>query len=141
MFIASCKLNTCFVALPAEKFCLKTKNRPGFIDSLGNQVEVVPELKLLGVTIDFLFIIQYQITFIKTFILLHFDYCSSLFIYFIYILYLYIYILLENIIGLYNNCLFHLLDLDFRGKPIDEQYTILRGSRGARPKVTRTPLT
>jgi hypothetical protein len=55
MFIASCKLNTCFVALPDEEFCLKTKNlfyRPGFIDSLGNQVEVVTEFKLLGVTID-----------------------------------------------------------------------------------------
>jgi hypothetical protein len=34
--------------------------------------------------------------------------------------------LLENIKGLYNNCLFHLLDLDFRGKPIDEQYAILK---------------
>ena len=30
--------------------------------------------------------------------------------------------LLENIKGIYNNCLFHLLDLDFRGKPKDEQY-------------------
>ena len=55
MFITSCKLNTCFVTLPAEKFCLKTKSlfyRPGFIDLLGNQVEVVTEFKLLGVTID-----------------------------------------------------------------------------------------
>jgi hypothetical protein len=34
--------------------------------------------------------------------------------------------LLENIKGLYNNCLFHLLDLDFRGKSIDEQYVILK---------------
>ncbi len=36
-------------------FCLKTKSlfyRPGFIDLLDNQVEVVTEFKLLGVTID-----------------------------------------------------------------------------------------
>ena len=78
------------------KFCLlKTKfifYQPCFVDLLGNQVEVVTEFKLLGVTIDekltftpnvkflwakenqklftttvprFLFILQYQITFFK----------------------------------------------------------------------------
>jgi hypothetical protein len=55
MFITSCKLTTCFVTLPAEKFCLKAKSLfywPGFIDLLGNQVEVVTEFKLLEVTID-----------------------------------------------------------------------------------------
>jgi hypothetical protein len=55
MFITSCKLNNCFVTLPAEKFCLKTKSlfyRPGSIDLLGNRVEVVTEFKLLGVYID-----------------------------------------------------------------------------------------
>jgi hypothetical protein len=55
MFITNCKLNTCFVTLPDEKFCLKTKSlfyRPCFVDLLGNQVEVVTEFKLLGVTID-----------------------------------------------------------------------------------------
>jgi hypothetical protein len=55
MVITSCKLNTCFVTLPAEKFCLKTKSRfylPGFIDLLGNQVEAITEFKLLGVTQD-----------------------------------------------------------------------------------------
>ena len=148
MFITSCKLNTCFVTLPAEKFFLKTKSlfyRPCFIDLLGNQVEVVTEFKLLGVTIDEkinfephvkllrakvtqklfaikkIFYLSYSIKlhFFKTFILPHFDYCSSLFIYFSNTL-------LENIKGLYNNCLFHLLDLDFRGKPIDEQYAILK---------------
>ncbi len=60
-----------------------------------------------------------KLHFFKTFILPHFDYCSSLFIYFSNTL-------LENIKGLYNNCLFHLLDLDFRGKSIDEQYAILK---------------
>ena len=60
-----------------------------------------------------------KLHFFKTFILPHFDYCSSLFIYFSNTL-------LENIKGLYNNCLFHLLDLEFRGKPIDEQYAILK---------------
>jgi hypothetical protein len=38
-----------------KKTALKTKSlyyRPGFIDLLGNQVEVVTEFKLLGVTID-----------------------------------------------------------------------------------------
>jgi hypothetical protein len=54
MFITGCKLTTCFVTLPDEKFCLKAKSifyRPGFIDLLGNQVEVVTEFKVLGVTI------------------------------------------------------------------------------------------
>jgi hypothetical protein len=124
MFITSCKLNTWFETLPAEKFCLKTKSlfyRPGFIDLLGNQVEVVTEFKLLGVTLDEkltfephikllrvkvtqklfdikkIFYLSYSIKlhFFKTFILPHFDYCVSL----------YIYIsnsLLENIKGLYN---------------------------------------
>jgi hypothetical protein len=92
MFYTNCKLNACFVTLPAEKFCLKTKSlfyRSCFVDLLGNQVEVVTEFKLLGVTIDekltlephvillrakvtkklfcyqkdFLFILQYQTTF------------------------------------------------------------------------------
>jgi hypothetical protein len=148
MFITNCKLNTCFVTLPAERFCLKTKSlfyRPCFVDLLGNQVEVVTEFKLLGVTIDDkltfephvkllrakvtqklfaikkIFYLSYSIKlhFFKTFILPHFDYCSSLFLYFSNTL-------LENIKGLYNNCLFHLLDLDFRGKSIDEQYVILK---------------
>jgi hypothetical protein len=60
-----------------------------------------------------------KLHFFKTFILPHFDNCSSLFIYFSNTL-------LENIEGLYNNCLFHLLDLDFRGKPKDKQYEILK---------------
>ena len=63
--------------------------------------------------------LQYQTTFFKTFTLPHFDYCSSLFVYFSNKL-------LENIKGLQNNDLFHPLDLDFRGKPIDEQYAILK---------------
>ena len=40
MFITNCKLNTCFVTLPAEKFCLKTKSlfsRTCFVDLMGNQ--------------------------------------------------------------------------------------------------------
>ncbi len=41
-------------------------------------------------------------------------------------LYFQVFTLLVNIKGLYNNCLFHLLDLEFRGKPIDEQYAILK---------------
>ncbi len=58
-----------------------------------------------------IFYLSYSIKlhFFKTFILPHFDFCSSLFIYFSNTL-------LENIKGLYNNCLFHLLDLDFREK-------------------------
>jgi hypothetical protein len=66
-----------------------------------------------------IFCLSYSIKlhFFKTFILPHFDYYSSFFLYFP--------TLLENIKGLYNNCLFHLLDLDFRGKSIDEQYAIL----------------
>jgi len=34
--------------------------------------------------------------------------------------------LIDNIKGLYNNCLFHLLDLDLRGKSIEEQYKALK---------------
>jgi hypothetical protein len=68
-----------------------------------------------------IFYLSYSIKlhFFKTFILPHFDYCSSLFIYFSNTL-------LENIKWLYKNCLFHLLDLDFRGKPKNEQYAILK---------------
>jgi hypothetical protein len=60
-----------------------------------------------------IFYLSYSIKlhFFKTFILPHFDYCSSLFLYFSNTL-------LENIKGLYN--------LDFRGKSIDEQYAILK---------------
>ena len=57
--------------------------------------------------------------FFKIFILPQFDYCSSLFLYFSNTL-------LDNIKGLYNNALFHLLRLNFRGKSIDEQYIILK---------------
>jgi hypothetical protein len=66
-----------------------------------------------------IFYLSYSIKlhFIKTFILPHFDYCSSLFLYFSNTLH-------ENIKGLY--CLFHLMELDFRGKSIDEQYVILK---------------
>jgi hypothetical protein len=55
MLITNIKLNTCFITLPQEKFCLKTKSlfyKPCFIDLVGNKVEVLSEFKLLGITID-----------------------------------------------------------------------------------------
>ena len=148
MLITNINLNTCFITLPKEKFCLKTKSsfyKPSFIDLFGNEIEVVTEFKLLGITIDEkltfephvkllrtkvtqklfaikkIFFLSYKIKvhFFKTFILPHFDYCSSLFIYFSNTL-------LDNIKGLYNNCLFHLFDLDFRGKSIEEQFETLK---------------
>ena len=148
MLITNIKLNTCFITLPQEKFCLKTKSsfyRPCFIDLIGNKVEVVSEFKLLGITIDEkltfethvkllrtkvtqklfaikkIFFLSYKIKvhFFKTFILPHFDYCSSLFLYFSNTL-------LNAIKGLYNNCLFHLFNLDFRGKSIEYQYETLK---------------
>ena len=148
ILITNINLNTCFITLPKEKFCLKTKSsfyKPSFIDLFGNEIEVVTEFKLLGITIDEkltfephvkllrtkvtqklfaikkIFFLSYKIKvhFFKTFILPHFDYCSSLFIYFSNTL-------LDNIKGLYNNCLFHLFDLDFRGKSIEEQFETLK---------------
>ncbi len=49
MFTTSCKLNTCFVTLPTEKFCRITKVFSRFIRQSSR---VVTEFKLLGVIID-----------------------------------------------------------------------------------------
>ena len=75
--------------------------------------------KLFAIKKIFFLSYKIKVHFFKTFILPHFDYCSSLFIYFSNTL-------LDNIKGLYNNCLFHLFDLDFRGKSIEEQFETLK---------------
>ena len=147
MIITKQVLNNCFVK-SSECYCQKNKKifyKPSFINLIGNSVEVVADFKLLGVTIDeklnfethvkllrkkvnqklfaikkvFYLSFSIKLHFFKTFILPHFDYCSSLFLYFSNTL-------LDNLKGLYNNALFHLLQLNFRGKSIDEQFIILK---------------
>ena len=59
-----------------------------------------------------------KLQFFKTFLLPHFDYCASLFIYFGKTQ-------IDNINRLYNSCLFNLLRIDLHDKPLEEQARVL----------------
>ena len=118
---------------------------PKYLDICGSNVEVVTDFKLLGVQIDKdltftkhinslkksvntklysiskLFYLSYQIKtqFFKTYIQPHFDYCSSLSVYWSASLTL-------QLDKLFNNCISKLLNLNLLNKTIEEQYLMLR---------------
>ena len=118
--------------------------KPNYIMTGSNGVEVINHFKLLGCIIDDrltfakhvdilvktvnqklftiknIFFLPYKIKlhFFKTFILPHFDYCTSLFIYFSKTL-------LEKIRRVYNSCLFNLLKVDLHDRSIDQQILLL----------------
>ena len=121
-------------------------NLPKSITLTSNiQVEVVSSFKLLGCTIDsklnfneylkllkstvckklfalkkiFYLSDKIKLHFFKTFLLPHFDYCVSLFIYFNSTL-------IEKISKLYNLCIFHLLKLELGNLSLDEQQLRLK---------------
>jgi hypothetical protein len=107
-------------------------------------VDVVTEFKLLGCTLDnklqfstyvdllkktilqklfaikklFFLSRSIKLHFFKTFLLPHFDYCSSLFVYFNKTS-------LEKLKKVYNSCIYNLLGVDLSGKTLDEQLMIL----------------
>ncbi len=60
-----------------------------------------------------------KLQFFKTFLLPHFDYCSSLFVYFCKTL-------IEKIRKLYNSCLFNLLNIELSGRTLEDQACILK---------------
>ena len=118
---------------------------PVNIELENNLIEVVPEFKLLGCTIDdklrfdkhvknlksavcsklftiknlFFLSFDIKVHFFKTFLLPHFDYCSSLFVYFSNTL-------LNKLYKLYNLCLYILLRLELNHLSIEAQQDILK---------------
>jgi hypothetical protein len=118
---------------------------PKSIELEENQIEIVSEFKLLGCTIDDklnfghhvknlksavcaklfaiknLFFLSYDIKvhFFKTFILPHFDYCSSLFVYFSNAL-------INKLYKLYNLCLYILLRLELTQLSVEQQQVLLK---------------
>ena len=111
----------------------------------GNAVDVVNKFKLLGVVIDkdlsfkdhvdslkiavnrklfsykklFFLSFHTKVQFFKTFILPHFDYCLSLYIYFDKTL-------LDSIENFFNICLFRLLNLELKHLTLEEQSKVLK---------------
>ena len=138
--------NKLFINWSKTKFMIVSNDviKPNYIMIGTTGVEVVDHFKLLGCTVDDkltfskhvdslvktirqklfaikkIFFLSYKIKlhFFKTFILPHFDYCASLFIYFSKTL-------LEKILRTYNSCLFNLLKIDLHAKSIEEQIVIL----------------
>ena len=118
---------------------------PKFIELESNQIEVVSEFKLLGCTIDdkltfvkhfknvkaavcsklfaiknlFFLSFDIKVHFFKTFLLPHFDYCSSLFVYFSNAL-------INKLYKLYNLCLYILLRLELTQLSIEQQQSLLK---------------
>ena len=119
--------------------------KPRNIELEDNLIEVVSEFKLLGCLIDdklsfkqhvknikttvcrklfaikniFFLSFDIKIHFFKTFLLPHFDYCASLFIYFSNTL-------VNKLNKLYNLCLFVLLRLELNNIPCEDQQTVLK---------------
>ena len=111
----------------------------------GAQVEVVSQFKLLGCTLDedlsfipyisllkqtilsklfaiknvFFLSHSVRLQFFKTFILPHFDYCASLFIYFNNTI-------INKLESLYNRCLSILLNININDKSFQEQHSFLK---------------
>ena len=138
--------NKLFINWSKTKFMIISNDviKPNYIMIGSTGVEVVNHFKLLGCTIDdrltfakhvdilvktinqklftikniFFFTYKIKLHFFKTFILPHFDYCASLFIYFSKTL-------LEKIRKVYNSCLFNLLKVDLHGRSIDQQILLL----------------
>ena len=118
---------------------------PKFIELESNQIEVVSEFKLLGCTIDdkltfvkhvknlkaavcsklfaiknlFFLSFDIKVHFFKTFLLPHFDYCTSLFVYFSNAL-------INKLYKLYNLCLYILLRLELTQLSIEQQQSLLK---------------
>lgn len=142
--------NKLFINWNKTKFMLisKDKIQPNYIVINGYGVEVVNEFKLLGVIIDnkltfkkhveylqktinqklfaikkiFYLPIKIKLHFFKTFILPHFDYCISLYLFFTKSL-------LNKLEKIYNSCLFHLLKIDLHNMTLDEQQAKLIQSK------------
>ena len=119
--------------------------RPKSLVIAGFDVEVVDEFKLLGITIDhnlffnkylnrlkssvnqklysikklFYLSLNIKFQFFKTFIQPHFDYCSSLAVYFNKTL-------LNRIERFYNICLFRLTGISLLNQPLEQQLPILK---------------
>ena len=138
--------NKLFINWSKTKFMIISKEiiKPNYIMINKTGVEVVDQFKLLGCTIDdkllfnkhvdiliktinkklfaikniFFLNNKIKLHFFKTFILPHFDYCASLFIFFSKTL-------LEKIRKVYNSCLFNLLKIDLHGKTVVEQIDLL----------------
>ena len=122
-----------------------TKWLPSEIDLCGNRIEVVSNFKLLGCTIDNKLTFEYHIEsvikkvnsklnliknifflneeikvhFFKTFILPHFDYCSTLFIYFSKTL-------IDKIVKSFNTCIFLLLKIRLKNMVLIDQLNLLK---------------
>ena len=139
--------NRLFINWSKTKFMIITKDlaKPSKINLAGFEVEVVSNFKLLGIIIDdkltfnnqilalqkivnkklfalkkiFFLSFKIKLHFFKTFILPHFDYCASLYIYLTKTL-------LDKIVKLYNSCIFNLLKLDLSNKTENEQTILLQ---------------
>jgi hypothetical protein len=122
-----------------------TQLLPAHIMIDGNEVELVTEFKLLGVTIDnklafdthvkqtikqvncklfalknlFFLCPNVRAQFFKTFILPHFDYCFSLFIYMNQIL-------IEKLVKSFNTCIYRLFSLNLNHIELPEQLSLLK---------------
>ena len=147
-FLDWVKYNQLTINLSKTKLMFITKQRavrPSFLVIDGCNVEVVEEFKLLGITIDHnLFFIKYvdrlkstvnqklysikrlfylslniKVQFFKTFIQPHFDYCSSLAIYFNKTL-------VNRIERFYNICLYRLTGIPFITHSLTQQFIILK---------------
>jgi hypothetical protein len=137
--------NRLFINWSKTKFMIISKQeKPPTIKLLGFEVEVVSEFRLLGIIIDdkltfhsqvealqktvnkkvfalkriFYLSSRVKLHFFKTFILPHFDYCASLFIYLTKTL-------LDKVARLYNSCIFNLLRIDLSEKTEVEQLQLL----------------
>ena len=122
----------------------KRVKTPGSVTIEGNDVEVVKSFKLLGVIIDkdlnfrahiealkktvnrklysykklFYLSFSTKVQFFKTFILPHFDYCFSLFIY-------YRKNVIDSLVKFFNVCLFRLFKLKLFSSSLEEQICLL----------------
>ena len=135
---SSIKINTCAVEV-VESIVLGC-NSPSI------DIDVVEDIKLLGITIDnklnfnhyfqtfakkvnfkvycirrLIFLPEKtRIMFFKAFILPHFDYCSSLFVYFSHTL-------ISRLESLFNSIIFKMFKKDLKPETIEQQYIILSG--------------
>jgi len=141
-------LNKLFINWTKTKFMLVSRTKHPIsthIELFGNKVEMVNEFKLLGVTIDKdlnfskfvkalsksiyakvfsiknIFFLSYKtkVQFFKTFILPHFDYCSSLFLYFSNGI-------INKISNIYNNCIRILFNINLKQIDVTDQLDILK---------------
>ena len=147
-FLDWVKYNQLTINWSKTKLMFITKQRavrPNFLVIDGCYVDVVDEFKLLGILIDhnlffnkfvdrlkstvnqklysikrlFYLSLNIKVQFFKTFIQPHFDYCSSLAVYFNKTL-------VNRIERFYNICLFRLTGIPFLNHSLSQQFTILK---------------